>query len=143
MINDYQRSNETLVECYINIFKNFYKEEKYIKDYHDSQDLLVWLVRNYSNMLYMVHLGEEHTDTFEKIALETTEIFINLLKMEDIDINFSLEAEDFSVEGEYEAILSNLTTITLLLNTDVPKSFKEFLEYHHQNELINLLYILL
>jgi hypothetical protein len=142
MINDYQRSNETLVECYINIFKNFYEEEKYIKDYHDSQDLMVWLIRNYSNMLYMVHLGEEHTDTFEKIALETTEIFINLLKMEDIDINFSLESEDFSIEGEYEAILSNLTTITLLLNTDNPKSFKEFLEYH-QNELINLLYILL
>ena len=143
MINDYQRSNETLVECYINIFKNFYEEEKYIKDYHDSQDLMVWLIRNYSNMLYMVHLGEEHTDTFEKIALETTEIFINLLKMEDIDINFSLESEDFSIEGEYEAILSNLTTITLLLNTDNPKSFKEFLEYHYQNELINLLYILL
>lgn len=143
MINDYQRSNETLVECYINIFKNFYEEEKYIKDYHDPQDLMVWLIRNYSNLLYMAHLGEEHTDTFEKIALETTEIFINLLKMEDIDVNFSLEAEDFSVEGEYEAILSNLTTITLLLNTDAPKSFKEFLEYHHQNELINLLYILL
>lgn len=143
MINDYQRSNETLVECYINIFKNFYEEEKYIKDYHDSQDLMVWLIRNYSNMLYMVHLGEEHTDTFEKIALETTEIFINLLKMEDIDINFSLESEDFSIEGEYEAILSNLTTITLLLNTDNPKSFKEFLDYHYQNELINLLYILL
>lgn len=143
MINDYQRSNETLVECYINIFKNFYKEEKYIKDYHDSQDLMVWLIRNYSNMLYMVHLGEEHTDTFEKIALETTEIFINLLKMEDIEIEFPLESEDFSVEGEYEAILSNLTTITLLLNTDNPKSFKEFLDYHYQNELINLLYILL
>ena len=143
MINDYQRSNETLVECYINIFKNFYEEEKYIKDHHNEDDLLVRLVKNYSNLLYMAHLGEEHTDTFEKIALETTEIFINLLKMEDIDINFSLEAEDFSVEGEYEAILSNLTTITLLLNTDAPKSFKEFLEYHHQNELINLLYILL
>lgn len=143
MINDYQRSNETLVECYINIFKNFYEEEKYIKDYHDSQDLMVWLIRNYSNMLYMVHLGEEHTDTFEKIALETTEIFINLLKMEDIEIEFPLESEDFSVEGEYEAILSNLTTITLLLNTDNPKSFKEFLDYHYQNELINLLYILL
>ena len=143
MINDYQRSNETLVECYINIFKNFYEEGKYIKDYHDSHDLLVWLVRNYSNMLYMVHLGEEHTDTFEKITLETTEIFINLLKMEDIEIEFPLESEDFSIEGEYEAILSNLTTITLLLNTDAPKSFKEFLDYHHQNELINLLYILL
>ena len=143
MINDYQRSNETLVECYINIFKNFYEEEKYIKDHHNEDDLLVRLVKNYSNLLYMVHLGEEHTDTFEKIALETTEIFINLLKMEDIDINFSLESEDFSIEGEYEAILSNLTTITLLLNTDAPKSFKEFLDYHHQNELINLLYILL
>lgn len=130
-------------ESYINIFKNFYEEEKYIRDYHDSQDLMVWLVRNYSNMLYMVHLGEEHTDTFEKIALETTEIFINLLKMGDIEIEFPLESEDFSVEGEYEAILSNLTTITLLLNTDAPKSFKEFLDYHHQNELINLLYILL
>lgn len=132
-----------MINSYKNIFEQFYKEEKYIKDYHDSQDLMVWLIRNYSNMLYMVHLGEEHTDTFEKIALETTEIFINLLKMEDIEIEFPLEAEDFSVEGEYEAILSNLTTITLLLNTDTPKSFKEFLEYHHQNELINLLYILL
>lgn len=91
----------------------------------------------------MVHLGEEHTDTFEKIALETTEIFINLLKMEGIEVKFSLEAEDFSMGGEYEAILSNLTTITLLLNTDNPKSFKEFLEYHYQNELINLLYLLL
>lgn len=128
---------------YQNIFEQFYKEEKYIKDYHDSQDLMVWLLRNYSNLLYMVHLGEEHTDTFEKIALETTEIFINLLKMEGIEVKFSLEAEDFSMEGEYEAILSNLTTITLLLNTDNPKSFKEFLEYHHQNELINLLYLLL
>ena len=128
---------------YQNIFEQFYKEEKYIKDYHDSQDLMVRLVKNYSNLLYMVHLGEEHTDTFEKIALETTEIFINLLKMEGIEIEFPLESEDFSIEGEYEAILSNLTTITLLLNTDNPKSFKEFLEYHHQNELINLLYILL
>lgn len=81
----------------------------------------------------MVHLGEEYTDTFEKIALETSEIFINLLKMEGIEVKFSLEAE----------VLSNLTTITLLLNTDNPKSFKEFLEYHHQNELINLLYLLL
>ena len=132
-----------MINSYKNIFEQFYKEEKYIKDYHDSQDLMVWLIRNYSNMLYMVHLGEEHTDTFEKIALETTEIFINLLKMEDIEIEFPLESEDFSVEGEYEAILSNLTTITLLLNTDTPKSFKEFLEYHHQNELINLLYLLL
>ena len=118
---------------YQNIFEQFYKEEKYIKDYHDSQDLMVRLVKNYSNLLYMVHLGEEHTDTFEKIALETTEIFINLLKMEGIEVKFSLESEE----------LSNLTTITLLLNTDNPKSFKDFLEYHHQNELINLLYILL
>lgn len=132
-----------MINSYKNIFEQFYKEEKYIKDYHDSQDLMVWLIRNYSNMLYMVHLGEEHTDTFEKIALETTEIFINLLKMEGIEVKFSLESEDFSMEGEYEAILSNLTTITLLLNTDNPKSFKEFLEYHHQNELINLLYLLL
>ena len=130
-------------DSYQNIFEQFYKEEKYIKDYHDSQDLMVRLVKNYSNLLYMVHLGEEHTDTFEKIALETTEIFINLLKMEGIEVKFSLEAEDFSMEGEYEAILSNLTTTTLLLNTDNPKSFKEFLEYHHQNELINLLYLLL
>lgn len=132
-----------MINSYKNIFEQFYKEEKYIKDHHDSQDLMVWLIRNYSNMLYMVHLGEEHTDTFEKIALETTEIFINLLKMEGIEIEFPLESEDFSVEGEYEAILSNLTTITLLLNTDAPKSFKDFLEYHCQNELINLLYILL
>ena len=132
-----------MIKSYENIFEQFYKEEKYIKDYHDSQDLMVRLVKNYSNLLYMVHLGEEHTDTFEKIALETTEIFINLLKMEGIEINFPLESEDFSMEGEYEAILSNLTTITLLLNTDNPKSFKDFLEYHHQNELINLLYLLL
>lgn len=91
----------------------------------------------------MVHLGEEHTDTFEKIALETTEIFINLLKMEGIDIEYPFGSEDFTMEGEYEAILSNLTTITLLLNTDNPKSFKEFFEYYYQNELINLLYLLL
>lgn len=94
----------------------------------------------------MVHLGEEHTDTFEKIALETTEIFINLLKMEGVEVNFPLESglEDVFIDNNiFEVILSNLTTITLLLNTDNPKSFKEFLEYHHQNELINLLYLLL
>ena len=132
-----------MINSYKNIFEQFYKEEKYIKDHHNEDDLLVRLVKNYSNLLYIAHLGEEHTDTFEKIALETTEIFINLLKMEDIDVNFSLEIDCFNIDGEYEAILSNLTTITLLLNTDAPKSFKEFLEYHHQNELINLLYILL
>lgn len=63
--------------------------------------------------------------------------------MEGVDIEYPFGSEDFTMGGEYEAILSNLTTITLLLNTDAPKSFKEFLDYHHQNELINLLYILL
>lgn len=132
-----------MIDNYINLFKNFYEEEKYIKDHHNEEDLLVWLIKNYSNLLYMIKTGEEHTDTFEKLALETTEMYVNLLKMEDIEIEYPFETEYFEIEDTYGAVLSNLTTVSLLLNISEKRSIHEFLQYHHKNELTNLLYILL
>lgn len=135
-----------MIQGYKNIFENFYKEEKYIKGHHDIDDLLVWLIRNYSNLLYMIKIGEDCTDTFEKLALETTEIYINLLKMVDIDIKYPLEVdpEEVIIDNDvYEAVLSNLTTISLLLTMRDEDSVVNIIKHHHQTELTNLLYILL
>ena len=131
-----------MIKSYNHLLECFYKDEKYIKDLHNEQDLLLRLIKNYADLLYLINLGEEHTDTFEKIALETTELYVNLLKMTGIFIEYPLEPENEIID-EFLVAKFNLTNIILLWGMDDDKKFRDFLNYHYKQDLKRLLYILL